>query len=319
MKRYATALLLAGAAMGAHAAPPQLPDPVRIVVPFSPGASNDSFARAISAKLNAKLGVTVIVENKPGAGGTIGAADVARSNPDGGTILFTSSSLVTNFATSKKLPYDLETSFEPIAIVARGAMVLVVSNDTPFQSSNQFIDYIKRNQGKINYGSAGIGSIGQLSSELLSATAGTSMLHIPYKGISNAVTDMIGGRLEAMITTPASVSGPLTAHSIRPLAVTSQERSKFFPDLPTLAEAVPGYSVDVWWGMYVPAKTPKPIIDALNASVREVTHTPEMTAMFAREATEPTELSADQAKAYVKEELRKWQQVATDRNIVAGL
>lgn len=317
--RFVSAMLAAGSCLSAHAVQPKLPDPIRIVVPFSPGASNDTFARAISAKLTDKLGVTVIVENKPGAGGSIGAADVSRSKPDGGTILFTSSSFVTNFATTKKLPYDLETGFEPVSIVARGAMVLVVSNETPYQSASQFVDYIKHNKGKMNYGSAGVGSIGQLSSELLNARLNTSMLHIPYKGISNAVTDMVGGRLDAMITTPASVSGQLSGHMIRPLAVTSKERSKFFPDLPTLAELVPGYSVDVWWGMYVPAGTPKTIVDALNESVREVSHTSDMKAMFAREATEPTDLDAAQATVYVKEELQKWRKVATERHIVAGM
>ena len=154
--------------------------------------------------------------------------------------------------------------------------------------------------------------------ELFKSLTKTSLIHVPYKGITNAVTDMIGGRLETMITTPASVSGPLASKDIRALAVTSPERSKFFPDLPTIAESVPGYSVDVWWGMYAPAGTPAPVVAKLNAAIREASHTPEMQALFAREATEPTDMDPKAFTAYTNEQLAQWRKLAADRHIVAS-
>lgn len=296
----------------------KLPELIRIVVPFSPGASNDVFGRALGERMSRLLGVNVVVENKPGAGGVIGASEVARAKPDGSTLLFSSVSFATKAATEPKMPYDATKAFAPVALVARGAMVLVVGKSTPYTSAKQVIDYAKANRGKLNYGSAGIGSIGQMSTELLNAQTGAEMVHVPYKGITNAVTDMIGGRLETMITTPASVSGPLASKDIRALAVTSPERSKFFPDLPTIAESVPGYSVDVWWGMYAPAGTPAPVVAKLNAAIREASHTPEMQALFAREATEPTDMDPKAFTAYTNEQLAQWRKLAADRHIVAS-
>ncbi|OZI67249.1 tripartite tricarboxylate transporter substrate binding protein [Bordetella genomosp. 11] len=296
-----------------------LPELIKVIVPFSPGASNDVFGRALSARLSKELGVNVIVENKPGAGGVIGAAEVARAKPDGATLLFSSVSFVTNAATQEKLPYDALKSFEPVAVVARGAMVLVVGKSTPYTSVPQFIKDAKARRGKLNYGSAGIGSIGQMGAELLNMETGADMVHVPYKGISNAVTDMIGGRLESMITTPASVSGPLQAKEIRVLGTTSTTRSRFFPDVPTIAETVPGYSVDVWWGIYAPAGTPVAYVDKLNAAIRKVSAEPDMRELFAREATEPTGMDRKEATAYVASELAKWRRLASERHIVAPM
>jgi len=303
---------------GMAAASPTLPKLVKIVVPFSPGASNDVFGRALAEKLSKKLGVNVIVENKPGAGGTIGALDVARAKPDGGTLLFSSTSFVTNAATNHKLPYDAEKDFEPVAVAARGAMLLVVGKNTPYQNISEFVSKVKVDKERINYGSAGIGSIGQMSSELLNVMAGSEMVHVPYKGITNAASDMIGGRLEAMITTPASISGPLQGKEVRPLAVTSLESSRFYPDLPTIASVLPDYSVDVWWGVYAPAGTPKDIVNAYNNAIREVSSGQAMRDLFAREATEPTDMDVAAATAYIHGELEKWRAVAKDRQIAIG-
>ncbi len=300
------------------AATPTVPKLVKIVVPFSPGASNDVFGRALAEKLSGKLGVNVIVENKPGAGGTIGALDVARAKPDGSTLLFSSTSFITNAATNPKLPYDALKDFEPVAIAAKGAMLLVVGKDTSYANVSDFISKVKSDKQRINYGSAGIGSIGQMSSELLNVMAGSNMVHVPYKGITNAASDMIGGRLEAMITTPASISGPLQGKQIRPLAVTSLESSRFYPDLPTLASVLPNYSVDVWWGVYAPAGTPPEIVKAYNSAIRDVSSQQSMRDLFAREATEPTDMNVDQARTYVSGELEKWRNVAKDRHIAIG-
>lgn len=303
----------------AHAATgtPQLPSMVKIVVPFSPGASNDVFGRALAKKLTEKLGVNFYVENKPGAGGVVGANEVARAKPDGATLMFTSVSFATKAATDPKLPYDALKAFEPVALVAKGAMLLVEGKSDSY-TVPQLIDYAKAHKGALNYGSAGIGSIGQMSIELLNSMTGSEMMHVPYNGITGAVTDMIGGRIQAMITTPASVSGPLQSRGIHAMAVTSTERSKFFPDLPTISETVPNYSVDVWWGLYAPAGTPAAVVNKINAAVREVSHQPDMEALFAQEATEPTDLDASAFATYNRDQIQQWQKLAKARHIVAS-
>jgi tripartite-type tricarboxylate transporter receptor subunit TctC len=300
-----------------HAQPATLPKVVKIVVPFSPGGSNDLFARALGQKLATKLDITVIVDNKPGAGGSIGADAVARAEPDGATLLLTSVSFATNAAVQPKLPYDPIKSFAPVALVARGPMLLTVGNGTPFKTPAQYIDAAKDPKSRINYGSAGVGSIGQMGSELFNAMAGTHAQHVPYKGISNAVSDMIGGNLEVMITTAASVNGPLKAGSIRPIAVTSPQRSKFAPGLPAVAETLPGFSVESWWGLFAPAKTPKALVDRLNAEVRAVGETAELRELYARESTEPSPMTAEQFGSFLGEEVTKWRKLAKDRNITA--
>jgi tripartite-type tricarboxylate transporter receptor subunit TctC len=303
----------------AHAASgtAQLPGMVKIVVPFSPGASNDVFGRALAKKLTEKLGVNFYVENKPGAGGIVGSNEVARAKPDGATLMFTSASFATKAATDPKLPYDALKAFAPVALVARGAMLLVEGKSDSY-TVPQLIDYAKAHKGTLNYGSAGIGAIGHMSMELFNSIAGSEMTHVPYNGITGAVTDMIGGRIQAMITTPASVSGPLQSRGIHAVAVTSTERSKFFPDLPTISETVPNYSVDVWWGLYAPAGTPAAVVDKINAAVREVSHQPDMEALFAQEATEPTDMDAAAFSAYNRNQILQWQKLARERHIVAS-
>jgi tripartite-type tricarboxylate transporter receptor subunit TctC len=215
------------------AAEPALPPTIKIVVPFTTGGSNDIFARALSEQLGTKLGVTVIVDNKPGAGGVVGAAEVARAKPNGGTLLFSSNSFVTRSAVDTNLPFNHRTSFTPIAMVAQGALLLVVANHTDYKSTDDLIKDATKKQ--VNYATAGIGSIAHLSTELMNSMAGIQMTHIPYKGISPALTDMVGGRVEALIATPASVGGALRGNQVRPIAVTTSTPSPFYPELPSMA------------------------------------------------------------------------------------
>ncbi|MET0963552.1 MAG: tripartite tricarboxylate transporter substrate binding protein [Noviherbaspirillum sp.] len=307
--------LALAAALPAAAQEASLPKLIKIVVPFSAGGSNDLFARALAQKLSTRLGVNVIVENRPGAGGSIGTEVVARAEADGATLLLTSTSFATNAAVQAKLPFDAIKSFAPVAVVAKGAMVLVVGNGTPYKTPSDLIGAARDPKNKLNYGSAGPGSIGQMSTELLNAEASITSLHVPYKGISGAVTDMIGGNIDFMITTFASVGGQLKAGQIRPIAVTSAERSKFLPQLPALSESVPGYQVDVWWAMFAPAKTPAPLVAQLNTAIRNVSAEPDMVKLFAQEGAEPTTLTSEQTGAYVGAELGKWKKLARDRNI----
>ena len=324
-KNVALAWALAACSVGALCAGPVqaqgqaviYPKQIRVVVPFSVGGSNDLFARALSQRVSTKLGITMIVDNKPGAGGAIGADFVARSEPDGANLLLTSVTFSTNAGVQTKLPYDALKSFVPVAMVARGPMLLTVANNTPWKTPAEYVAAARNPKLKINYGSAGVGSIGQMGSELLNAMSGGQALHVPYKGISNAVTDMIGGNLDMMITTAASVSGPLKAGLIRPIAVTSAQRSKFAPGLPAISEVLPGYSVESWWGVFAPAKTPKALVDALNAEIRAAGETPELRELYARESTEPSPMTSEQFSVFLSEEIAKWRKLAKERNIVA--
>jgi tripartite-type tricarboxylate transporter receptor subunit TctC len=287
-----------------------LPKFIKLIVPFSPGGSNDVYARALAQKLAGKLLASVVVENKPGAGGSIGSDLVARAEPDGSTLLLISTSFATNAAVRNNLPFDPITSFKPVALVAKGAMVLIVGNKTPFTDIAQLIAATKLSNNAVNYSSAGMGSIGQMSVEHFKAMSGTQALHVPYQGINGAVANMIGGNIDYMITTLASVGGQLQANLVRPIGVTSLERSKFFPGVPAIAETLPGYEVDVWWVVFAPAKTPSPVADALNAAIRNVSAEPEMQALFAKEGAESTNFSPAQTADYVKQEVERWKQVA---------
>jgi tripartite-type tricarboxylate transporter receptor subunit TctC len=320
-KLLARGALLGCAALAsfpALAADPTLPKSIKIIVPFSAGGSNDVFARAVARSLASRNNIVVVVDNRPGAGGAIGADSVARSDPDGATLLLTSVSFSTNAAIQPKLPYDAIKSFEPVSMIARGGMVLVANNSTPYKNTAELIAAMKKNGSSINYGSAGVGTIGQMATELFNYQAGASSTHIPYKGINNAVTDMIGGNIQMMIATPASVGGQIKGHQIRALAVTSAARSKFYPDLPTIAEVLPGYDVEAWWGVLAPAKTPKALVDALNKEIQTITQQADVKNLFMLEGAEPTNLSAGEFAAYLKEELTKWKKIAKERNITPG-
>lgn len=305
--------VLSALSTGAIANETTLPSTIKLIVPFTTGGSNDIFARALSEQLSAKLGSTVIVDNKPGAGGVVGAAEVARAKPNGGTLLFSSNSFVTRAAVDTNLPFNHRTSFTPVAMVAQGALLLVVANHTPYKTTADLVKDAAKKQ--VNYATAGIGSIAHLSTELMNSMAGIQMTHIPYKGISPALTDMVGGRVEALIATPASVGGALRANQVRPIAVTTSTPSPFYPELPPMAQAIPGYSVDVWWGVLGPAGMPQAIVDRLNQAINEVSQSPKMKEIFSKEAAVPYIMSAKEFRTYMNQELDKWQKVAKERNI----
>jgi tripartite-type tricarboxylate transporter receptor subunit TctC len=292
-----------------------IPKLIKIVVPFSPGGSNDIFARALSQRLAVKLGVIVVVDNRPGAGGTIGALAVANAEPDGSTLLLNSVSFSTNAAIQAKLPYDPIQSFEPVAMLNRGPMLLVTGANFSYKSVDDVLMAIRSPKNDINFGSAGLGSIGHFSGELLNAMGRGNAVHVPYKGITNAATDMMGGQLQIMIATAASVAGPLRAGNIRALAVTSASRSKFSPELPSISDALPGFEVESWWGIFAPAKTPKPLVERLNREIRAIAETQAMRELFSRESTEPSDMSSQQFAEFVKKEVLKWRALTKNRNL----
>lgn len=306
---------LASLVCGAHSYAQDLPKVIKMVVPFAPGASNDLFARALAQKLSTKLELTIIIENKPGAGGVIGADFVAKAAPDGATLLFTSNALTTTAAVQRKLPYDPEKDLAPIAMVANSGLILLVRTDGPYSDTATLIQALRDPKNKMTYGSSGIGSVNHVSTELLHSMAGTSALHLPYKGLSLALIDMIGGRVDFLITTVASSGSQLRAGKVKALGVTSLERSSFNPELAPMAEVVPGYTSEIWWGVFAPAATPKAIIERLNSEIRQVTAEPDMQKLFAQEAALATKLSAAEFAQRIKTEIALWKKVVQERNI----
>src|SRR5215475_9564968 len=291
------------------------PKQITIVVPFPPGASNDTFARILAQRLTPKLGATIIVDNKAGAGGSIGAASVAKAAPNGATLLLTSSTFTGNAAVQPKLPFDPVADLVPIAQLAKGPMIVAVGPDTPFKSLAELIAAARADKGKLNYGTAGVGSINHMATELLAAIAQVEMTHVPYRGISNVVTDLLSGQVQLVISSFPSIAELVTAGKLRGLAVTSAQRTPFAPALPAVAETVPGYDVDLWWGVFAPAGLPPAMVAQLNAEIRAIITDDDMRQRFAQEGALPTPVASAEFAAIVRGDIDKWRKVARERDI----
>ncbi|MEP7070588.1 MAG: tripartite tricarboxylate transporter substrate binding protein [Usitatibacter sp.] len=290
--------------------------PVTIIVPYPAGGSNDTFAREIGRKLSDAWKIPVIVDNRPGAGGSIGAAIVAKAAPDGYTLCLLSSSFTTNAAIQTNLPFDPVAGFAPVAMVAKGPMLLTVSNKLPVKSTLELFALARANPGKLNYGSSGQGSTNHFATELLMEAAHIQMTHVPYKGMAQAVTDVIGGHVDVLVASAPSIYQHVKAGKVRGLGVTSKGRSQVIPDLPPVAEmGVPGYSFELWWGILAPPKTPPDVVIQLNIDVNRILNTPEMKEVFLREGAEPAPMSAAAFAATIKNEIEGWKKVAQAANI----
>jgi tripartite-type tricarboxylate transporter receptor subunit TctC len=242
--------------------------PVRVIVPFSPGGAVDGPMRVIAEAMAKSMGVGVIVENKPGAGATIGADLVAKSPPDGYTLLLASQTNVISATLYPKLPYDPIEDFVPISLIGREPGVLVVNPSLPVKTFQEFVAYVKERPGKIDYASSGNGSGQHLFMALLASMTGLKMNHVPYRGSGQATTDLLGGTVQASIPGTAGMVGHIKAGKLRALAVTGAKRSPQLPDVPTLAESgVPGYEAYVWMGLMAPKGTPAPIVEKLQREV----------------------------------------------------
>jgi tripartite-type tricarboxylate transporter receptor subunit TctC len=319
MKRsLAFGLVVAALALApALAADAPLPRTIRIVVPFSPGASNDVIARAIADPLSRRLQVNVIVENRAGAAGVIGSDVVAKAPRDGSVLLLTSSTFLTSAATQPHLPYDAIRAFAPVAMVGQGPLVLAVSASTPFRSPAELIAAAQAKSGSLTYGTAGIGSVGHLATELLDDAAGIRMLHVPYKGAANAVTDLAGGQIDVMVANYSTLAPLLTNGKVRALAVTSKREHPSFPGLPPVASVAPGYAIDIWVGVFAPAGTPPAILERLNREINEIAASPELGVVLGPDGTVPTAMTPAAFAAQVGDELRQWKQLAAEHKIVA--
>ena len=291
--------------------------PVKLIIPFPPGGSNDVVGRLVARYLSDKLGAQVYVDNRPGAGGTIGTEACAVSPPDGYTICVISIAHAVNTALYT-LHYDPIKSFTPISIFATGPNVLVVHPSAPFKTVKELVAAAKEKPGELNYASAGIGSFQHLGAELFKLQAKVNIVHVPYKGGGPAMQDVVAGHVKIMFsslvqTTPFIKSGALIA-----LGTGGAKRNPVLPDVPTIAEAgVPGYVADNWWGMVAPANLPAPIADKIYKATQEALKAPELQAQFEREGAAVVEMnSADFAK-YIQTEIDKWSHVVRESGIKA--
>jgi tripartite-type tricarboxylate transporter receptor subunit TctC len=307
------ALLMANAATAAEAKFPPL---VKIVVPFGPGGSNDVIARAIAGPLAKRLETNVIVDNKAGASGIIGNDAVAKAPRDGSTLLLTSSTFLTVAATQARLPYDPLADLTPVAMVGEGPMLLAVSSAFPVKTPAEYIAAARAKHGELTYGSAGIGSIGHLATELLNSAAKIRMTHVAYKGAAPAIVDLAGGQIYAMISNYSSLLPQLTTKRVRALAVTSKQASPVFPNLPPLSATVPGYSMEIWICVFAPAGTPSPLIERLNREIREISASPELKVFLEPDGALPVTIAPSALAARLKDELAQWKTIAAERKIV---
>jgi tripartite-type tricarboxylate transporter receptor subunit TctC len=295
--------------------------PVTMVVPFTSGGSTEIMARLIAQGLEVKLGKPVIVENKPGAGTVIGSNFVAKSEPDGYTLLMgTSSPIAINVTVYKALPYNPATDFVPLAMVAESPFVLVVNNDLPVKTIPELIAYAKANPGKLSFGSGGPGAPHHLFAELFASMAGIKMTHVPYRGSLPALNDVLAGHIQLMFCDLPPAVGMISSGKIRALGVTPAKRLAALPDVPTIAEAgVPGYSAAAWFMVVAPSKTPKPVVDRLHADMKEVLTSAQTRGQIDKLGLTPLDTPPIATmQDFVKSEIARWGKVVEAAGIAGS-
>jgi tripartite-type tricarboxylate transporter receptor subunit TctC len=299
-------VLAASMACTLAGAQPYPSKPIRMIVPYSPGGGADTTARLIAKRVSETLGQQIVVENRTGGGGAIGADYVAKAAPDGYTVLFDASGIVINTAL-RKLPFDLLKELTPVTLVVTAPMVLVVPPNAPYKTTAEFIQHAKGSAEKVAIASSGAGSAQHFAAELFSASAGFGMLHVPYKGGAPAMTDVMGGQVGAYFANVASASGHIKSGKLRALGVTSAQRVAAIPEVPTLAEGgVPGYSVAEWNAVFVPAKTPDAIVKRLAGDIGEALRQPEIRQALEQFGLDPVGNTPEQFATFVREDIAKW-------------
>jgi tripartite-type tricarboxylate transporter receptor subunit TctC len=291
--------------------------PIRLVVPFPPGGSNDIVARMLGTQLGEKLGQSVVIENKGGAGGVLGTDGVAKAAPDGYQVLLISVAYAFAPALYKTLPYDPLTAFAPITIVGRGPSVLTVHPSVPANSVQELIALAKKSPGKLNYASAGVGSFQHLSAALFMNQAGIDVVHIPYKGGGPAMADVMGGQAQMVMPSLIQVVPHIKSGRLKALGTSGTRRSSLLPDVPAIAETLPGYESQNWWGLLVPAHTPQPIVERLYAATSEVLQSKETGKRMESEGAETVRMTPTEFGRFIAAELAKWSKVARDVGIQA--
>ena len=291
---------------------------VQIVVPYTPGTGADLIARMLGPRLAERWKVGVITDNRPGATGNIGADFVAKAAPDGHVVLMTATSFGTTPALSRKLPFDPVRSFAPVVQVAASELTLVVHPQLPVKSLRELIQLAKRRPGQLHYSSPGNGGPQHLATELFKLEAGIDMLHVPYKGSAGALTDLVGGHVQAMVAAMQTISPQMRAGKLRMLAVMSEKRAATFPEVPTMKEqGLPDLVVETWYGMFAPAGTPGAVVTRLNADVNALLAQPEIRDSLARQGMNAVGGSAERFAEMVRRELARWARVVTAAKIKA--
>jgi tripartite-type tricarboxylate transporter receptor subunit TctC len=312
--RLVCALLFAFLAPLAHAQYPNRP--VKLIVPFPPAGATDIVGRIVAQKLGEQMGQSVVVENKPGAGGSIGSDLAAKSAPDGYTLLMATSSTHSIGPVLQKLPYDPLKDFAPITHVANVPNVLVVSPALPVTSVQELIAYAKARPGQLNFASSGVGTIVHLNGELFKMLAGVDLVHVPYKGTALSIPDVANGSVAMLFDSLASVQPHIKSGRVRPIAVNAQKRSALLPEVPTLAEAgMPAFDRYTWFGMFAPAGTPRDIVARVNAEVATALRAPDLLERFAAAGAEAVGSTPEQFVERIKSDAAKWAEVIKAANV----
>jgi tripartite-type tricarboxylate transporter receptor subunit TctC len=312
MRRVVTALLatllsVASFALAAQSWPSR---PVRIVVPFAAGGPADIYARALAEKLQATLGQPFVVEDKPGGGSIVGTDLVAKSAPDGYTLLMMSNTHTVNESLVPQRPFQLMRDFVPIAPVNYSDLVMVVHPSVPANTLAEFIALARARPGQLNYASSGPGTPYHMAGELFKAMAGVDIVHVPYKGSSGARTDILGGQVHMMFDAITTMAPNVQAGKLKALGTSGKARSAVLPDVPTVSEAgVAGYEAVIWLGLMAPAGTPKPIVDRLNAEVRKIVGSPEMKAAWGKQGAAAMNMTPEEFGAFMREDIDKWARI----------
>ena len=305
-----TGVLVASAATVVHADPNWPSKPITIVVPFPAGGGTDAFARPLSAQLTKQMGKQIIIDNRGGAGGTLGAGIAAKAAPDGYTFFMGGAHHAIAPSMYPKLDYDIEKSFVPVMLVASPPQVVVVNTKLPVNDLKGLIDYAKKNPGKLNYASAGNGSAHHLAGELFKMQTKTFLTHIPYRGAGPALSDLIAGQVDMMFDGLGSSSQHIKSGKIKALAVAAPKRSPAFPDVPTATEAgVPGYVVSTWYGLWAPKGTPKDVVDKMVAEVTKALNSPELKSTWTNNGSETPNMTGDAFGKFVNAEIKRWADV----------
>ncbi len=313
--RGLAAALALGAAMPAALA--QSSKPIRLVVPFPAGGATDLFARTLSQKMGERLGTSIVIDNKPGAGGSLGSDMAAKATADGQTLLFTTTSTHSiGPAIGAKLPYDTVRDFTPIAHVGNAPSIMLVPNSSPAKTVKEWIEYAKKNPGKLNCASSGNGTIVQLTAELFKAQAGVFVTHIPYKGTGLAIPDLVAGQLDVLFDSLPTGMPHVRDGRLRALAVTTLKRTPLAPDLPPVADTLPGFESNTWFGLYGPKGLPAEVVNRVNTAANQALSDPEVRAKLTTLGIEPVTSTPAQFAKMVADDQAKWKRIIAERKIV---
>jgi tripartite-type tricarboxylate transporter receptor subunit TctC len=290
--------------------------PIRLIAPFVPGGGTDITARAIAGKLTERWGQQVIVDNRPGAAGTIGVDLTATALPDGYTICLISASHSVNSATNPKLPYDLTKDLQAVSQATSLFYVLYVHPSVPANTVQELLAYAKANPSKLNFGSSGTGGLQHLAGEMVNHLGKVKMVHVPYKGGAAVIADALAGNIQVGFGTFLSSRAHYKAGRLRPLAITAVKRAPIAPELPTIAEAgLPGYDVDQWYGVITSSKVPRPLVDKLSAAIAEGIKSPETAQRLAGEGSTPVGSTPDQFSTHIRNEIAKWRKLVKEAGL----